>query len=75
VCYPIEQANSEDLVTTHQFYQYFLRGFLDPRNNTPIDGMIYKNNPLSNCSVQLVELKQTLWAAVEDQVRNFTDAS
>ena len=43
-------------------------GYLDPNADSRVDGLQYEGNIIGNCSVQLIEFKQFLWAPVDDQV-------
>ena len=63
----------EALATSHEFFQYTLRGYLDASPDSPIDGMRYADSPLGNCSVQLLEVSQYLWSPVVDQVREVSN--
>lgn len=56
-----------DLATYGENFGYKMRGFLDTKGDSPIDGMIY-NNALRNCSVQSLQISQSLLADVEDNV-------
>lgn len=60
------ESDDQALQTTRSLYQYTLRGYYDP--SSPVDGLLYENTALGNCSVQLIELKQYLWSPAEDQV-------
>ena len=57
-----------DLATYGKNFGYKMRGFLDTNGDSPIDGMIYSNNALRNCSVQSLQISQSLLADVEDNV-------
>jgi hypothetical protein len=46
-------------------------GFVDPGVDQPIDGLDYRNNPLQNCSVQKLELKQLNIATTQYEVFSF----
>ena len=37
---------------------YTLLGYLDTRDNTPVDGLSYVNTPLSSCEVALIDIVQ-----------------
>jgi len=60
------------LQTTTSLFQYTLRGYYDP--SSPVDGMLYENTALTNCSVQLIELSQYLYSPAEDQVHTLFEA-
>src|SRR5579859_7145878 len=47
---------------------YSLVGFSDPNSNTPVDGLQYQNTPLQNCSIQQLEIVQTLVPTTNYQV-------
>jgi len=55
-----------DLATKGRNFGYKMRGFLDTRGDP--DGMVYYNNALRNCSVQMLQISQSVLAAVEDNV-------
>jgi len=57
-----------DVSTQHSIFSYNLRGFIDPRVGVPVDGMIYSNNALYNCSVKMLQFSQSISAAAEQQV-------
>src|SRR5271170_7553545 len=38
---------------------YSLLGYIDVRNNTPVDGLSYVNTPLTSCEVALINLVQS----------------
>ena len=61
------------LATSNHAYEYTLRGYYDGRNDTPIDGMLYENYAIMNCSVQLIELRQVLWSPAVDTVSSCVD--
>ena len=56
--------------TTISMFQYILRAYWDDNEDSLVDGMLYKNYSLVNCSVQLLELSQFLWSPVSDQVQS-----
>jgi hypothetical protein len=45
---------------------YAFIDFVDPSG--AVDAMIYNNNPFRNCSVELLQVTQSLFATVEDMV-------
>jgi hypothetical protein len=49
--------------------QYFLIDYLTPSTFGPVNGMIYENTVIENCSVVLAEMVQSLSGPVQDQVR------
>ena len=42
------------------FFTYILVEYLDPRRDTPVDGMQYEDNPIVNCSMHRFELVQPM---------------
>jgi hypothetical protein len=50
---------------------YGLVGFVDPGVDQPVDGLDYRNNPLQNCSVQKLELKQLNTPTTQYEVFSF----
>jgi hypothetical protein len=57
------------LVTTVAgFFYYTFVSFIDTRPGTVVDGMIYQNTYLQNCSVLAVNLIQSVGSPVEAQV-------
>ena len=51
-------------------FPYTLRGFTDSRKIVHTQGMTYANNPINNCSVQILQLSQFLWHPVGDDVNS-----
>ena len=51
-------------------FNHYLTNFVDPEENR-IDGMIYSDNILQNCSVQSLELEQSISSGVKANVNPF----
>jgi hypothetical protein len=68
----LAQTNLKGLSTNQSVFQYTLRGYLDPNADALVDGMQYEGNDIGNCSVQLLQISQFLWAPVNDQVNSAT---
>lgn len=49
-------------------FGYQVNGFLDPEQNVPIDGMMYRNYALQNCSVSLISFNQINQPTTQIQV-------
>lgn len=49
-------------------FGYQVNGFLDPAENVPIDGMMYQNYALQNCSVSLISFNQINQPTTQIQV-------
>lgn len=48
--------------------QYVLIDYYTPTTYAPVNGMIYENTVIGNCSVVLTELVQSISSPVQDQV-------
>lgn len=58
-----------DLTTTAGLFPgYQLEGFLDPYQTQSIDRLMYADYPLRNCTVDTIQMTQTLYQNVDDSV-------
>jgi hypothetical protein len=57
------------LDTNTRYYSgYTLQGFWDTSSNAEVNGFSYSNNPLSNCTVGTLQMTQSIYTTVQDQV-------
>lgn len=54
--------------TTRYYTGYTLQSFLDTSSEAEINGLTYSNNPISNCTVATMQMTQSLYTTVQDQV-------
>ena len=53
---------------TTGLFNYQLFQFLEPHTENPIDGLVYRNNPLQNCSLQQIRFTQVIGSPLANQV-------
>ena len=56
------------VVTSYSGFQYNLKGYVDPSDESSENGLNYYNNPFQNCSVRTIQFIQNLWSPATDEV-------
>ena len=57
---------------TTSFFSYILLEYVDETPDSPVNGIIYKNESPKNCSIDMIKLTQPKSDAVRDQVHNIS---